>query len=133
MEKCPHGLSSPRFIGVNEPERIQMRVHGVNDSPTLIYLPGLHGDWTLVSSFIPASAHNEVRCRLRPAASSLALACLLDKVREQFADQVLGLLVGQVALIVEVFRRIDHHFRLVAQGRKCGSRRYRMTASRTSF
>lgn len=55
MEKCPHGLGSPRFIGVNESERIPMRVHGVNDSPTLIYLPGLHGDWTQVSSFIPAS------------------------------------------------------------------------------
>ena len=41
------------------------------------------------------------------------LARLLDVVREQFADQVLGLLVGQVALIVEAFRRIDHHFRLV--------------------
>jgi pimeloyl-ACP methyl ester carboxylesterase len=26
-------------------------VHGVADWPTLIYLPGLHGDWTLVSSF----------------------------------------------------------------------------------
>jgi hypothetical protein len=88
MEKCPHGLGSPRFIGVNESERIQMRVHGVNDSPTLIYLPGLRGDWTLVSSFLPASAHNKVRCRLRPAASSLALACFLVEVREQFADQI---------------------------------------------
>jgi hypothetical protein len=65
-----------------------MRVRGVNDSPTFIYLPGLRGDWTLVSSFLPASAHNKVRCRLRPAASSLALACFLVEVREQFADQV---------------------------------------------
>jgi pimeloyl-ACP methyl ester carboxylesterase len=30
---------------------LQVRVHGDAGSPTLIYLPGLHGDWTLVSSF----------------------------------------------------------------------------------
>jgi len=30
---------------------LQMRVHGDPSGPTLIYLPGLHGDWTLVSSF----------------------------------------------------------------------------------
>jgi len=35
---------------VNEKE-IQLRVHGHAALPTLIYLPGLHGDWTLVSSF----------------------------------------------------------------------------------
>ena len=28
-----------------------MRIHGEAERPTLIYLPGLHGDWTLVSSF----------------------------------------------------------------------------------
>ena len=28
-----------------------MRSHGEAEKPTLIYLPGLHGDWTLVSSF----------------------------------------------------------------------------------
>ena len=28
-----------------------MRVHGADSLPTVIYLPGLHGDWTLVSSF----------------------------------------------------------------------------------
>lgn len=32
-------------------ETIQLRIHGQSDLPTLIYLPGLHGDWTLVSSF----------------------------------------------------------------------------------
>jgi len=31
--------------------QIQIRVHGEAGRPTLIYLPGLHGDWTLVSSF----------------------------------------------------------------------------------
>lgn len=36
--------------GVNE-ETIQTRIYGDASNPTLIYLPGLHGDWTLVSSF----------------------------------------------------------------------------------
>ncbi len=32
-------------------ERVQMRIHGDASLPTIVYLPGLHGDWTLVSSF----------------------------------------------------------------------------------
>jgi pimeloyl-ACP methyl ester carboxylesterase len=33
-----------------------MRVHGTPDLPTLVYLPGLHGDWSLVGSFRNALA-----------------------------------------------------------------------------
>ncbi|MEW6302542.1 MAG: alpha/beta hydrolase [Verrucomicrobiota bacterium] len=36
------------------PEELQIRVHGDSGLPTLIYLPGLHGDWTLVTSFSKA-------------------------------------------------------------------------------
>ena len=32
-------------------ESVEIRVHGGGEVPTLIYLPGLHGDWTLVGSF----------------------------------------------------------------------------------
>ena len=32
-------------------ERLQLRVHGNASLPALIYLPGLHGDWTLVGGF----------------------------------------------------------------------------------
>jgi pimeloyl-ACP methyl ester carboxylesterase len=32
-------------------ESLELRVHGPQTGPTLVYLPGLHGDWTLVSSF----------------------------------------------------------------------------------
>jgi len=32
-------------------DELQLRIHGEASLPTLIYLPGLHGDWTLVSSF----------------------------------------------------------------------------------
>lgn len=32
-------------------DALQIRVHGDAALPTLIYLPGLHGDWTLVTAF----------------------------------------------------------------------------------
>ena len=35
-------------------EKLQMRIHGEASLPTLIYLPGLHGDWTLVGGFFQA-------------------------------------------------------------------------------
>src|SRR5207244_8657611 len=38
------------------PDELTMRVHGDASMPTLVYLPGMHGDWTLVSSFRAAIA-----------------------------------------------------------------------------
>ena len=32
-------------------EKLQLRIYGDDSLPTLIYLPGLHGDWTLVGNF----------------------------------------------------------------------------------
>ena len=32
-------------------EELQLRIHGDASLPTLIYLPGLHGDWTLIGGF----------------------------------------------------------------------------------
>lgn len=37
-------------------ETLQMRIYGDATLPTLIYLPGLHGDWTLVGGFRDAIA-----------------------------------------------------------------------------
>jgi pimeloyl-ACP methyl ester carboxylesterase len=37
-------------------DELEIRIHGDALLPTLIYLPGLHGDWTLVSSFRAAIA-----------------------------------------------------------------------------
>ena len=37
-------------------EELDIRIHGGSDLPTLIYLPGLHGDWTLISRFRAALA-----------------------------------------------------------------------------
>jgi pimeloyl-ACP methyl ester carboxylesterase len=35
-------------------EKLQLRIHGDQSQPTLIYLPGLHGDWTLVGGLSQA-------------------------------------------------------------------------------
>lgn len=37
-------------------EALQIRVHPVAGAPALVYLPGLHGDWTLVADFREAVA-----------------------------------------------------------------------------
>jgi pimeloyl-ACP methyl ester carboxylesterase len=37
---------------------VQIRVSGPETAPVLIYLPGLHGDWTLVGSFKAALGNN---------------------------------------------------------------------------
>ncbi|HXT41801.1 MAG TPA: alpha/beta hydrolase [Candidatus Angelobacter sp.] len=37
-------------------DQLQIRIHGDASLPTLVYLPGMHGDWTLVSSFRAAVA-----------------------------------------------------------------------------
>ena len=37
-------------------ESVELRVHGSAALPTLVYLPGLHGDWTLIGGFRKALA-----------------------------------------------------------------------------
>ncbi|MBI3416425.1 MAG: alpha/beta hydrolase [Verrucomicrobia bacterium] len=37
-------------------EELSIRIHGDASLPTLVYLPGIHGDWTLVASFRAALA-----------------------------------------------------------------------------
>jgi pimeloyl-ACP methyl ester carboxylesterase len=39
------------MISANLTEELQLRVHGEASQPTLVYLPGLHGDWTLIGDF----------------------------------------------------------------------------------
>lgn len=41
-------------------EKLQLRIYGDATLPTLIYLPGLHGDWTLIGAFRKA-IHGKVR------------------------------------------------------------------------
>ena len=42
---------TPTLMNTSSPNRLQVRTYGDPALPTLIYLPGVHGDWTLVSSF----------------------------------------------------------------------------------
>jgi pimeloyl-ACP methyl ester carboxylesterase len=37
-------------------EEVEIRVHGSPEQPTLVYLPGLHGDWTLIGGLRRALA-----------------------------------------------------------------------------
>ena len=41
-------------------EQLQMRVHGPANLPTLVYCPGLHGDWTLIGG-LRRALEGEVR------------------------------------------------------------------------
>src|SRR5438105_4780510 len=41
-------LATPVFLRYVM-EHLQIRIHGEDSLPTLIYLPGLHGDWTLAA------------------------------------------------------------------------------------
>jgi pimeloyl-ACP methyl ester carboxylesterase len=64
-------------------EKIQLRVYGNSELPTLIYLPGLHGDWTLVSSFRAAISEH-----LRFV--EFAYPCRTDWSLEDYADAVVA-------------------------------------------
>jgi pimeloyl-ACP methyl ester carboxylesterase len=41
---------------VQTKERVEIRIHNLDKVQTLVYLPGLHGDWTLISMFRRALA-----------------------------------------------------------------------------
>ncbi len=42
---------APRAARIPDSENLQLRVHGDSGLPTLVHLPGLHGDWTLLGPF----------------------------------------------------------------------------------
>ena len=48
------------MISENIAEKLQLRIHGEASLPTLVFLPGLHGDWTLIGGFRRAIS-NKVR------------------------------------------------------------------------
>jgi len=65
-----------------------VRLHGAAALPTLIYLPGLHGDWTLVSSFRAAIVEH-VRF------IEFAYPCRTDWTLDDYADAVVAELNAQ--------------------------------------
>ena len=66
---------------------IETRIHGPDDGLPLIYLPGLHGDWTLVSSFRAAVAD-------RAQFAEFAYPCRCDWTLEDYAKEVVAALVS---------------------------------------
>lgn len=69
-------------------ETFSLRTHGEPTLPTLIYLPGLHGDWTLISSFRAAIAG---RVRFVEFAYSRNATLSLD----DYAHEILAALAAQ--------------------------------------
>jgi pimeloyl-ACP methyl ester carboxylesterase len=70
------------------PEELQIRIHNASSSPALVYLPGLHGDWTLVAGFRRALGQ-----RVRFA--EITYLRTLEWSLEQYAAAVERALAGQ--------------------------------------
>jgi pimeloyl-ACP methyl ester carboxylesterase len=43
--------SAPELPPLPPGEAVRIRIHNPDSTPTLVYLPGLHGDWTLIGGF----------------------------------------------------------------------------------
>src|SRR5437868_3897870 len=72
---------SQRNAPNEQPEAVQVRLNGPVGAPRLIYLPGLHGDWTLLTGFRCAV---EKRVRL----SELTYPRTLDWSLARYASEV---------------------------------------------
>ena len=44
-------MTPPETTPAPATEQVQIRIHGSDTLPTVIYLPGLHGNWTLIGGF----------------------------------------------------------------------------------
>lgn len=79
-------------------DAIQLRIHGDAAKPTLIYLPGLHGDWTLIAAF-RLIVQKEVRFIeiTYPRTTSWTLADYANAVMEKLAEHRIhsGWLLGE--------------------------------------
>ena len=82
----------------NPAEKLQIRIHNPEVSPTLVYLPGLHGDWTLIGGFRKALGQ---RARFVETAYPRTLTWSLDDyaagIEEMLADAGIkeGWLLGE--------------------------------------
>src|ERR1051325_2006078 len=94
-------------------EAIQLRVHGAARLPTLVYLPGLHGDWTLAAAFrlalagrlrlVEISYPRTLTWSLRDYARAVEAVLLENGITigwlfgESFSSQVAWAMVGENA------------------------------------
>jgi pimeloyl-ACP methyl ester carboxylesterase len=83
-----------------KPEQIEVRVHGAEPLPTLIYLPGLHGDWTLIGGFRKAV---EGRVRFVEITYPRTLTWSLDDYAAEVERALAGQGIGRGWLLGESF------------------------------
>jgi len=99
------------------PEHLQVRIHGSSDLPTLIYLPGLHGNWSLVGGFRRALGNrarfveitypSTVNWGLEEHAAAVEAVLAEHQVAggwllaESFGSQIAWVLVGRKQLAVQ--------------------------------
>jgi pimeloyl-ACP methyl ester carboxylesterase len=124
-------------------EELQVRVHGDAALPALIYLPGLHGDWTLVGGFrravsgrvrfVELTYPRTLDWSLQDYAQAIELALAQQGlthgwlIGESFGSQVLWALVGrekfasQAAILAGGFIRYPMRW-AVRAGQRVGGR-----------
>ena len=83
-----------------ECETIQLRMHGPAAEPALVYLPGMHGDWTLVSRFREALGG---RVRLVEITYPRTTTWSLEEYAETMWNALEGHGLSQVWLLGESF------------------------------
>jgi pimeloyl-ACP methyl ester carboxylesterase len=81
-------------------EELQLRIHGDPALPTLIYLPGLHGDWTLVTNFRRAVAG---RVRFVEITYPRSLTWSLEDYAKGVTDALAANSINQGWLLAESF------------------------------
>jgi pimeloyl-ACP methyl ester carboxylesterase len=81
-------------------EALEIRVHGAAALPTLVYLPGLHGDWTLVGSFRRALSG---RARFVELTYPRTLTWSLDDYAQEIEDALAGQGITRGWLLGESF------------------------------
>ena len=91
-------VTTPFLTNDESRESLQIRVHGGEARPTLVYLPGLHGDWTLVTSFRKAIGNRATFVEFtNPRTCTWSLAdyavAIEDSLREHKIDH--GWLLGE--------------------------------------
>src|SRR5436190_14992099 len=81
-------------------EELQIRVHGDTSLPTLIYFPGLHGDWTLIGPFRQALGG---RARFVEITYPRTLTWSLDEYAFAIEDTLARQGIERVWLLAESF------------------------------
>src|SRR4051812_13616209 len=84
-----------------EAEEVQLRIHGDDrPRPTIVYLPGLHGDWTLIGRFRKALGE---RARFVEITYPRTLTWSLDEYGAAIEERLARQGIDRVWLLAESF------------------------------